>query len=219
MSENEVLAWRIVGWIIVIGIVPGIYLVVRAFLRTPEQKFRKVYHGIPLYSTPAPDTVFIRFHTYDGFVVWFTQTTHEGYTTPEFARLLLRRLDRYNIIHGLFAAGALLIPIVSYFNYRAQLRSVAAQEADMAAGVVQMELSSEMGLGGPQTSPGALAVTPKKSKFRVAIGWLAATLCLVFAACAVAFLVQQKYEESVGGIIVCVLFGSVARDWLRGIPD
>ena len=219
MSETEVLVWRIVGWIIAIGIVPGIYLVVRAFLRTPEQKFRRVYDGISFDSTPAPNTVFIRFHTYDGFLVWFTQTTHTGYTTPESARVLLRRLDRYNIIYGQFAAGALIIPILSYFNYLAQLRSVAAQEAELDAGVVQRALSGEVGTGGPQMSPRALAVTPQKSKFRVAIGWLAATLCLVFAVCTVTFLVQRKYEETVGGIIACVLFGSVARDWLPGTPD
>jgi hypothetical protein len=217
MSENEVVVWRIVGWVIAIGIVPGIYLVVGAFLRTPEQKFRRVYDGIPLYSTPAPNTVFIRFHTYDGFLVWFTQTTHEGYTTPEFARVLLRRLDRYNIIHGFFAAGALLIPIVSYFNYRAQLRSVAAQEAEMGGGVMHVEAT--MDPGGAQTSARALAVAPQKSLFRVAIGWLAAALCLVFAVCTVTFLVQRNWEATVGGIIASVIFGSVARDWLPGTPD
>jgi hypothetical protein len=220
MTETEVLVWQIVGWVIVIGIGPAIFLVVRAIVRTPEQKFRRIYAGIPIDSMAAPNTVFIKFHTYDGFLVWFTQTTHTGYIRADLAPELLRRLHRYNLTYGLFSAGALFIPMLSYLNYRAQLKAVIAQKAGITSGDVQSEVMAEMKntfeLAFVPSSP---LIAPQKSWFRMAVGGVAAALCLVFAVTTIVWIIQGNYELGVGGIFASLFLGNVAREWLPGIPS
>ncbi|MBX3436026.1 MAG: hypothetical protein KF861_00830 [Planctomycetaceae bacterium] len=52
-------------------------------MRTPpEVKFRKVYTGLSWSTKPRPELVRVEFTTYDGFLAWFSQMTHEGYFFP-----------------------------------------------------------------------------------------------------------------------------------------
>lgn len=102
-------------------------LVVRAMRTPPQKRFRRIYDGITQPTESRPGLVFIEFHTYDGFLVWFTQTAHQGYYPPDEARLLLGRLARYNLTWGLFAAGGVFVPILTLINYWSQRRSIKRQ--------------------------------------------------------------------------------------------
>jgi hypothetical protein len=47
------------------------------------------------------------------------------FASPDDARQLLWRLHQFNLTYGLFAYGALFIPVLSYCNYLAQKRAIA----------------------------------------------------------------------------------------------
>jgi hypothetical protein len=211
--ELPLIAWRIIGWLFVVGLCGAIILIARSILRKPQDKFRHIYADIPVHETPAPGTVFIRFHTYDGFLLWFTQTTHSVFAAPPDARELLHRLHRYNLTYGLFAAGVVFIPLISYFNYRAQLKSIMSQENSGDALCASTQNTGDLNQCSMEATP-----KPAKSIFRSAIGWIAAVLCVLFAVTTVTCIVQREYGVSVVGVICSLLFGKVARDWIPGVP-
>jgi hypothetical protein len=61
-------------------------------------------------------------------------TEHRFWATPDYARAALRRLHHFNLVWGMFAHGALLIPIVSCANFLAQSRSIRKQEESLLIG-------------------------------------------------------------------------------------
>lgn len=75
--------------------------------------------------------VAVVFHTYYGFLAFVIQTEHRFWAPPDDARQALLRLHRFNLTWGMFAYGALLIPLVSYGNFLAQRRSIRRQKAAM----------------------------------------------------------------------------------------
>jgi hypothetical protein len=89
----------------------------------------KCYDGISVHETAIPGDVQFVFHTYHGFLAFFVQTEHRISAPPEEALQLLWRLHRFNLTWGMFAAGAAFVPILSYFNYIAQKRSIMKQAA------------------------------------------------------------------------------------------
>ena len=93
---------------------------------------RRWLSGRGAYPGPAAGRVHVVFHTYDGFLAWFTQTRHEAYLPPDQARLFLNRSVRYTLTWGLLCAGALLVLPLTLFNYLAQRRSISRQELDAA---------------------------------------------------------------------------------------
>ena len=95
------------------------------------------YKQITFHHTAEPGDVQFVFHTYHGLLVIVEQTEHSVSAPPEEALKLLWRLHRFNLTWGLFAYGALLIPILSYFNYLAQKRSIAKQVAGQRNGVAE----------------------------------------------------------------------------------
>jgi len=75
--------------------------------------------GLKIHDDPAPGLVEVVFHTYYGFIAFTHETKHEFWATPDDAREALRRLHRFNLVWGMFAHGAVLIPLVSYGNFLA----------------------------------------------------------------------------------------------------
>jgi len=98
----------------------------------PVRRFARVYRGLDVATRPAAGRVHVVFHTYDGFLAWFTQTRHEAYLPPDQARLFLNRSVRYTLTWGLLCAGALFVLPLTLFNYLAQRRSISRQELDAA---------------------------------------------------------------------------------------
>ena len=82
------------------------------------------YDRLKTYTSQAWGTVPVVFHTYYGFLVFVIQTEHRFWAGPEDARVALWRLHRFNLIWGMFAYGALVIPFLSFGNYLAQKRSI-----------------------------------------------------------------------------------------------
>jgi hypothetical protein len=60
--------------------------------------------------------------------VFVHQMEHQFWASPEAARVVLKRLHRFNLTWGGFAYCAPVIPILSLANYNVQLRRIARQE-------------------------------------------------------------------------------------------
>jgi hypothetical protein len=187
--ELVLLAWRIFAILLPFAFVVLVVLIVRAVFRNPEVKFRRVYAGTETFTEPVPDSVFVRFHTYDGFLVWVREHEHAFYALPEEARELLRRLHRYNLTRGILAAGGRFVPFISYFNYKAQLRSIAAQEVE------QSFADSVSGTAG-DTLPNVAAAAAERARqrtwFHTLVGWMAAAFGVQFLVMAVVALAQRE---------------------------
>lgn len=76
---------------------------------------------------PGP-MVTIVFHTYSGLVVYMTQVRHELRLPSRAARLLLWELVKFNLSHGMLGPGCLYVPLLTWMEYRSQLRRIAARE-------------------------------------------------------------------------------------------
>jgi hypothetical protein len=85
-------------------------------------------------NAPGNASVLLCFPTYHGALVYAIQTEHRFSLPPAQARELLWELHRFNLTWGLTAAGAFLIPIISYWNYIRQKRSILQQEQRLTQG-------------------------------------------------------------------------------------
>ncbi len=79
-------------------------------------------------ATVMPGHVRIVFHTYSGFLVFVTQRRQEWVLPPAAARAKLNDALRHNVTWGMFAYGLLFIPLLSWFEYRAQMKKVNVAE-------------------------------------------------------------------------------------------
>jgi hypothetical protein len=125
-------------WVISL-IVVGAWLLIAAVAifavratRYPHPAEKRAYVGVRNQPAHAPGTVEVEFHTYSGILVFVVQRKHHFWASPDDARMTLWRLHKFNLTWGMFAYGALLIPLVSYFNYVAQKRSIDRQIAAMS---------------------------------------------------------------------------------------
>ena len=119
----SVIVFAAFGWIILRGY--------RWVKRVAEDSQRRAYEGLKAHDGPAPGLVAVVFHTYYGFIVFVCQTEHRFWAPPGDGRQALSRLHRFNLSWGMFAYGALIIPLLSYGNYLTQMHSIRKQEAAM----------------------------------------------------------------------------------------
>jgi hypothetical protein len=96
--------------------------------RLAEASQRRCFEGLKIHDAPAPGLVLVEFHTYYGFIAFVIQTEHRFWAPPDDAREAVWRLNRFNLTWGLFAYGVLLIPLLSFGNSLAQIRSIRKQE-------------------------------------------------------------------------------------------
>lgn len=94
----------------------------------PTATLERLYAEYSSDATPEDDRVEVVFHTYDGFLVFVNQREHRFRLSPDRAREFLWRLHKFNMTWGMFAYGALLIPLLSYGNYLAQKSWIKKQE-------------------------------------------------------------------------------------------
>jgi hypothetical protein len=87
------------------------------------------YAGITIREVPVAGDVVLSYHTYHGFLAWFTQTEHRMALPADDARILLGRLLRYNLIWSIPTA-CLFVPPLAIGNYLAQRSSIARQTVD-----------------------------------------------------------------------------------------
>src|SRR5262249_11187175 len=111
-------------WVVAIAIGLRFY---RWLQRSAEGAQWRAFEGLVISSQPTERSVEVFFHTYYGFIAFFTQTEHRFLAEPDDAREALWRLHVFNLTWGLLAKGAFLIPVLSYCNYLAQKRSIRKQ--------------------------------------------------------------------------------------------
>lgn len=202
-----------------VSFLPAIFVIapilaVRALRRPNEKKFAKLYDGLRVEANPRPGLVCFRLHTYDGFLAWFTQTRHEGFAPPDDASKLLGRVLRYNLSHGILAAGGLFVPLVSVPEFFSQRRSVKHQ-----AQQIQSELVPNT--DGPIPNSGSI---PEDAEFNeqdkpaswvAAVTWAVATIqTIVFLAAIAASLAAGQGVSAVAilGAIGTVMLWALAFD-------
>jgi hypothetical protein len=115
--------------------VPLIYLGLKGYRKlkaAAESAANRTFDGVYLLQTPAPGMVEVVFHIYYGMIAVTWQVEYRFWAKPVDAMRVLSRLHRFNCTWGFFAYGGLLIPILSWANYRSQLRSVKKQERSAA---------------------------------------------------------------------------------------
>jgi hypothetical protein len=118
-----VVFYGVLGWVVLQGY--------RWLKRRAQAAHARAVDGLKVHNGAAPGLVFVRFHTYYGFIAFVQTTEHRFWATPDDARQALRRLHHFNLVWGFFARGAILIPLVSYANFLTQRRSIRKQEAAM----------------------------------------------------------------------------------------
>ena len=117
------------GTVLILVLVPILVIRARRRAQRPESldKFFSGIQGIRPNRVPQPGDVHLTFHTYDGFLVHVTQRTHDLVLPAAEARIVLGRMFKHNLTWGMFAYGALFIPILSWFEYRSQSRKIDAE--------------------------------------------------------------------------------------------
>lgn len=110
-------------------VVSGIIIVWghRKFVGAADRAQAQLFSGVQVATAAAPGFVSAVFHVYCGLIVFTRQTEYRFWATPDDARIVLSRMNRFNLTWGFFAYGGLIIPILSLGNYWAQRSRVSKQ--------------------------------------------------------------------------------------------
>jgi len=195
----------------VLGLGVSALFLFRSWEHFAQRSLERKYADLEIHAVPQVGDVLLTYHTYHGLIAWFTQTPHHVALPPDDARKLLGRLLRFNCTWGLVTYGVLFIPPVAILSYLAQRRSIADQEANGGMTTVDTKVSTD--LMGHE-------VTQSPSLFYRVVGWLTASLCVIFAISAIVCLVAAEFKDATGGAALAALFGWTSRDWLckgRGV--
>ncbi|HEY2249533.1 MAG TPA: hypothetical protein VGH74_00685, partial [Planctomycetaceae bacterium] len=95
-SERIAIVVTVVGVPLALIVVP-IYLLTGGFKTFGLRALQRCYLGVAIHNLPEPGDVSFRYHTYRGFLLWFTQDEHVVNASPLNAERLLGRLLRYNL--------------------------------------------------------------------------------------------------------------------------
>jgi hypothetical protein len=207
------------GTILVLGVVALVLF--RGFEKLARSSLQRCYQKLP--ESQGDQLVTIRFTTHHGLIAWFTSIPHEVTLPPEAAQVLLNRLLRFNLTWGLLTWGALFLPIFSVVSYFSQRRVISLGSTAAAPGSPQETAGdeSEADRGHCQQPEDGLRATADATEssagtaFRRLIGALAAFLSVVFGVASVVSLTLGEFESGIGAILLSLLLGSTARDWLR----
>jgi hypothetical protein len=203
----ELMAIRAFVLAIPLFVIACIVLAIRQLRMPFERKFRRAYAGLRISDTQEPGMVLLQFHTYDGFLAWFTQTSHVVFAPPDDARKLLRRLVRHNLTWGMLSAGNFFVPLLTYFNRRAQLQSVEVQEQAMREGNTMFAAAAA-----PPATEFADAVREKPSVVMRVAGYFMVFFALCCVIASVSLAIQQKWGEFLSMLALAYLFWTFAQE-------
>lgn len=130
-GEPSMLIFRLVGIGAILVIVVGPILAITLKRRGDRRLTAIIAEAANDVDADEP-VVQVRFHTYHGLLAFAVQTTHELRLPLSRARRVLDRLHGFNRTWGLLAYGVLVIPVLSYFEHRSQLRSIEQQAMGLA---------------------------------------------------------------------------------------
>ncbi len=97
-----------------------------------------LFRGLRMTEQPEPGLVRVEFTVYQGFLLWFTQTTFKLYGPPEDTKEFLARCLSFSLRRGLLASAGLLMPFVLFPTYWFQQRAIRQQIADLTEAELQM---------------------------------------------------------------------------------
>ncbi len=127
--------WLVLLIIIAFGVCVGLGVLIvkwhRRFVAAADRAQRRAFEGMTVSPLPAPGLVEVVFHVYCGILAFTHQIEHRFWATPDEARLILARLNRFNLTWGFFAYGAVFIPVLSIGNYLAQRSRISRQAATL----------------------------------------------------------------------------------------
>jgi hypothetical protein len=106
-----------------------ILVLYRGYERLARRALKRAYSGLEIQPAKTPGNVRVVYHTYHGFLLWYTETEHMALLSLDDASELLGRLLRFNLTWGLVARGGILIAPLAIYNYFVQKRSIANQES------------------------------------------------------------------------------------------
>lgn len=213
IADQQPVSVTIIGVTILIGLAVGALYLFRGYEYLANRSLRQKLEDFTNHPDPQTGVVILKYHTYHGFLAWFTQSTIHVALPPDEARVLLGRLLRYNLTWGLVTPGVIFILPLAILNYFAQLRSIAAQEATGGLSEIIME-PADIEPADMPVDPADVNIVEYPSMFHRIFGWIAAGLCVLFGITIFVSLVNGEFEAAIGGVIITVLFGLVARDWL-----
>ena len=102
----------------------------RAFDRAATASLQEIYVAAQRQSRafgPSTPQVEFTYHTYSGLLMYVTQSEHRLSLPYPVAQDTLSAFLKHTLKYGFFAYGALLIPLLAYFNYLAQTCSLRKQ--------------------------------------------------------------------------------------------
>ncbi len=215
-NQNETLIAILGG--IAVFVALGVFALVffRTYRWLARRSLQGKYAGLQVHEVPEAGDVTLTYHTYYGFIAWFTQTPHHVSMPPDDARILLGRLLRFNLTWGLFTYGALFIAPLAVWNYFTQRRLISAQEAGKAMAAIMDQPASGDGAQNPYASPRTVAASgvPSRSLFHRAIGWTCAVLCAVFGITTAVCFVREEIEPAIGGLLATAVLGWTSWTWI-----
>jgi len=135
MNDYAIIALVFVA--VVVGLGLPVYLgllLYRKYTKSAEAALGAILSSYPNHDKGSMYNV--TFHTYYGFLAWATQTKLILPFDPhniEPTAGILRALLKYNLKWGFLAKGAVLIPILSYFEYRSAIKILRIHQLTGAA--------------------------------------------------------------------------------------
>ena len=126
LLEGTTLTWgvnliRVAALIAFLGALVAATLVLyRGYERLARRALERAYADLDLYPAKVFGSVQVVYHTYHGFLLWYTETEHRAILAPDEAIELLGRLLRFNLSWGLVARGGILIAPLAVYNYAVQ---------------------------------------------------------------------------------------------------
>jgi hypothetical protein len=116
---------RLIGYgaIAVLILVPVLAFWAMRRMRLSEERAR----SLPVES----GKVRLIFHTYTGHVLGCAERAYDLVLPIDDAEILLNRLVRHNLTRGLLFYGGPLVPVFTYFEYRAQKRKIIAARTSL----------------------------------------------------------------------------------------
>lgn len=202
----------IIEIVILICLGVGALYFFRGYEHFARRSLKRRYNDLEIHSDPQPEDVILSYHTYHGFLAWFTQTPHHVALPPKDARKLLGRLLRFNLMWSLVTLGAIFIPPLAILNYFAQRRSITAQEANNGLSASITEPTDTPLDSSHNTVDIATAKSP--SLFHQFFGWIMVGLCILFGIVVFMCLVNGEFDTAIGGVVITAGLGWIARDWL-----
>ena len=171
-----------------------------------------LFRGLRMTEQPEPGLVRVEFTVYQGFLLWFTQTTFKLYGPPEDTNEFLSRCLSFSLRRGLMASAGLLMPFVLFPTYWFQQRAIRQQIADLTESELRMwprhhEIE-------PEDSPQEVSKGLLPWSAVVAYGLLTVMLVSTVAYAASAWALNEMSdvgEYSVFGGISCLIFGIMAQ--------